>query len=100
MNGMNGGNMSGGMVGLPTPAGHQTELNYIYGMVEELSRQLGDNRRAMEEIVSGLGRLRNRARVQSMSNEELINAASDEINSMSRTPSHLPSGCPFSCRRF
>ncbi|KAK3359022.1 hypothetical protein B0T25DRAFT_531744 [Lasiosphaeria hispida] len=79
MNGMNGGNMPGAMVGLPTPAGHQAELNYIYGMVEELSRQLAQNQRALEDVVSGVGRVRSRARSQSLGNEELINAAADDV---------------------
>lgn len=73
----------------PTPAGHQNELNLIYGMVEELSRQLADNRRATEDIVSGLGRLRNRARDRGLSNNDILDEAADEIFGKS-----LP---PFSC---
>ncbi|KAG6012864.1 hypothetical protein E4U43_007611 [Claviceps pusilla] len=84
MNSINGG---GGMPGggaapipaAPTPAGHQAELNYIYGMVEELSRQLADNRRVTEEIVNGLGRVRNRAKTQNMSNDELILSAAADL---------------------
>lgn len=72
--------MPAGMNAAPTPAGQQAELNYIYGMVEELSRQLAENRRVTEDIVSGLGRVRNRARNQGTSNEELIHGAADEIN--------------------
>lgn len=79
MNGMNGGNVPNGMGGMPTPAGQQAELNYIYGMVEELSRQLAENRRVTEDIVSGLGRVRSRARTQGMSNEDLIHGSSDDI---------------------
>ncbi|KAJ4302364.1 hypothetical protein N0V88_002508 [Collariella sp. IMI 366227] len=74
MNGLNGANMPGGMVGYPTPAGHQAELNYIYGMVEELSRQLAENQRALEEVVSGVGRVRNRTRT---GNDNVV-ASSDE----------------------
>lgn len=85
MNGMNGGGVPGGMVGMPTPAGHQSELNYIYSLVEELSKQLADNRRQTENIVAGIGRVRNRARNQSLGNEELISAASEEVNG---TPCH------------
>lgn len=81
MNGMNGANMGGGGgVPMPTPAGHQAELNYIYGMVEELSKQLAENRRVTEDIVSGLGRVRNRARTQQLGNDEVIDAAAEEIN--------------------
>jgi hypothetical protein len=78
MNGING-NMPGAMVGLPTPAGHQAELNYIYGMVEELSRQLAENQRTLEEVVSGVGRVRSRARTQAIGNDDLINAATDDV---------------------
>ncbi|KAI1340194.1 hypothetical protein F5Y15DRAFT_51238 [Xylariaceae sp. FL0016] len=63
----------------PTPAGHQTELNIIYGMVEELSRQLAENRRVTEDIVSGLGRVRNRARERGLTNDDLLGEASDEL---------------------
>ena len=81
MNGMNmnGGNLPGAVVGLPTPAGHQAELNYIYGMVEELSRQLAQNQRALEDVVTGVGRVRSRARSQSLGNEDLISSAADEV---------------------
>lgn len=68
---------------IPTPAGHQAELNYIYGMVEDLSRQLADNRRTTEEIVNGLGRVRSRARADGTSNDGIINGAAEEINGQS-----------------
>lgn len=70
--------MPGGMVPYPAPAGHQAELNYIYGMVEELSRQLADNQRTLEEVVAGVGRVRSRARNQALGNEDLVNSAADE----------------------
>jgi hypothetical protein len=79
MNGMNAGNMPGAMVPFPTPAGHQAELNYIYGMVEELSRQLAENQRTLEEVVAGVGRVRSRAKAQQLGNEELISAAADDV---------------------
>ncbi|GAO15603.1 hypothetical protein UVI_02050360 [Ustilaginoidea virens] len=82
MNGTNGANMGGGgppMHSGPMPAGHQAELNYIYGMVEELSRQLADNRRVTEDIVSGLGRVRNRAKTQGLSNDDLIKSAAADL---------------------
>ncbi|WXC57088.1 hypothetical protein SNK03_003012 [Fusarium graminearum] len=80
MNGMNGTNMAAGMP-VPTPAGHQAELNYIYGMVEELSRQLAENRRVTEDIVTGLGRVRNKAKTQGVSNTQVIESAAEDINS-------------------
>ncbi len=82
MNGMNGANM-GAVMPAPTPAGHQAELNYIYGMVEELSRQLADNRRVTEDIVSGLGRVRNKAKAQGLANGDVISSAADAINGAS-----------------
>lgn len=90
--GMNGGGMNGAVVGLPTPAGHQAELHYIYQMVEELSKQLAANQRALEEVVAGVGRVRNRARTQSLGNEDIILANADEIRGMSPlfTPPHPP----------
>jgi hypothetical protein len=80
MNGINGANMAAAGMPVPTPAGHQAELNYIYNMVEELSRQLADNRRVTEDIVNGLGRVRTRARAQGMHNDDIIGNAADDIN--------------------
>ena len=67
---------------MPAPAGHQAELNYIYGMVEELSRQLAENRRVTEDIVSGLGKVRNKAKAQGMSNNEVIESAAEAVTGM------------------
>ncbi|RDA95608.1 hypothetical protein CP533_1150 [Ophiocordyceps camponoti-saundersi (nom. inval.)] len=78
MNGVNGAGMA--VPGpAPTPAGHQAELNYIYGMVEELSKQLADNRRVTEDIVAGLGRVRSRARSHALTNDDLIATAADDL---------------------
>lgn len=92
MNGMNGANM-GAVMPAPTPAGHQAELNYIYGMVEELSRQLADNRKVTEDIVSGLGRVRNKAKAQGLGNNEMISSAAEDINGeLLLFESHFPAG--------
>jgi hypothetical protein len=88
MNGMNGANMAAGLP-VPTPAGHQAELNYIYGMVEELSRQLADNRRVTEDIVNGLGRVRNRARSRGMDNAHVIGSAAEDIDGTLNHPTNL-----------
>lgn len=81
MNGLNGaGNMAAPITGYPTPAGHQAELNYIYAMVDDLSRQLADNKRMLEDVVAGVGRVRLRARVQSLGNEELLTSAVDDMS--------------------
>ncbi|RDA84719.1 hypothetical protein CP532_5249 [Ophiocordyceps camponoti-leonardi (nom. inval.)] len=78
MNGVNGAGMA--VPGpAPTPAGHQAELNYIYGMVEELSKQLADNRRVTEDIVTGLGRVRSRARSHALNNDDLIASSADDL---------------------
>ncbi|ORY54944.1 uncharacterized protein BCR38DRAFT_357346 [Pseudomassariella vexata] len=75
-----GAGANAGMAVGPTPAGHQAELNIIYGMVEELSRQLAENRRVTEDIVSGLGRVRNRARERGLGNDDVLGEAADEIH--------------------
>lgn len=85
MNGLNGASLPPGMA-IPTPAAHQSELSYIYSMVEELSRQLAENRRVTEDIVSGLGRVRNRARNHGLSNQDVIDAAAQEINGAKTLP--------------
>ncbi|KAI0377301.1 hypothetical protein F5Y04DRAFT_182174 [Hypomontagnella monticulosa] len=79
MQGNGAGPGAGAMPVGPTPAGHQAELNIIYGMVEELSRQLAENRRVTEDIVSGLGRVRNRARDRGLTNDQVLGEAADEI---------------------
>lgn len=79
MNGINGGNMPAVVAGYPTPAGYQAELAYIYNMVEVLSQQLAENKRALEDVVSSVGRVRSRARTQSLGNDELITTAGDEL---------------------
>ncbi|GAP83236.1 hypothetical protein SAMD00023353_0402530 [Rosellinia necatrix] len=79
MQGNGAAGAAGAMALGPTPAGHHAELNIIYGMVEELSRQLADNRRVTEEIVSGLGRVRNRAHERGLGNEDLLGEATDEL---------------------
>ncbi|KAI1389351.1 uncharacterized protein F4822DRAFT_198179 [Hypoxylon trugodes] len=79
MQGNGSGAGAGAMPVGPTPAGHQAELNIIYGMVEELSRQLAENRRVTEDIVSGLGRVRNRARERGLTNDQVLSEAADEI---------------------
>lgn len=81
MNGLNGSNMPALVNGYPTPAGYQAELAYIYNMVEVLSQQLAENKRALEDVVASVGRVRNRARSQSLGNEELLSSAADDLGS-------------------
>ncbi|KAJ0120351.1 hypothetical protein N8I77_002393 [Diaporthe amygdali] len=79
MNGLNGNNMPALVNGYPTPAGYQAELAYIYNMVEVLSQQLAENKRALEDVVASVGRVRSRARTQSLGNEELLSSAADDL---------------------
>ncbi|KAK5994890.1 hypothetical protein PT974_03277 [Cladobotryum mycophilum] len=81
----------GAVMPAPTPAGHQAELNYIYGMVEELSRQLADNRRVTEDIVSGLGRVRNKARSQALGNDDVIDSSAQDIQAQDQNLDNLVS---------
>lgn len=73
--------------GFPAPAGYTAELSYIHAMVEELSRQLAENKRVLEDVVTGVGRVRSRARTQQLGNEELIGGASEELQGMHATRS-------------
>ncbi|KAH8808011.1 hypothetical protein F5884DRAFT_674121 [Xylogone sp. PMI_703] len=77
---MNGMGLNSGMVGFPTPAGHQADLNFVMNMVEELSRTLEHNRRLTQNIVEGVGRVRERAKDVNMSNEEIIASVAAELN--------------------
>jgi hypothetical protein len=80
-NGMNGGGQIPGLIaGLPTPAGHQSDLNYLYQMVEDLSQALAENRAATERIVAASGRVRQRAQERGLSNEEIIASVAAELN--------------------
>lgn len=82
-NGINGGVMGiGGMVGFPTPAGHQSDLNYIMGMVEELSRQLEHNQRLTSGVVEKIGKVREKAQNIDLNNDELIALVAAELNGM------------------
>jgi hypothetical protein len=83
-NGVNGG-ASGiaGMTGFPTPAGHQSDLNYIMGMVEELSRQLEHNQRLTSGVVEKIGKVREKAQNIDLNNDELIALVAAELNGMS-----------------
>ncbi|KAH8589677.1 hypothetical protein B0O99DRAFT_655298 [Bisporella sp. PMI_857] len=80
-NGMNGIGMNPGMVGFPTPAGHQADLNYIMGMVEELSRTLAHNQNLTASIVQKAGEVRELARSHDLSNDEILARAAEALNS-------------------
>ena len=72
--------MAGGMVGFPTPAGHQSDLNYIMQMVEELSAQLAQNQGLTAGIVEKMGKVRAKAQNLDLSNDELLALAASELN--------------------
>ncbi|KAA8564863.1 hypothetical protein EYC84_010634 [Monilinia fructicola] len=86
-NGMNGQmNMAGmaNMIGFPTPAGHQSDLNYIMVMVEELSRLLAANQKITDSILEKIGNVRQRAKDKNLSNDELLAIVSEELNAGSK----------------
>lgn len=73
------------MAGLPTPAGHQSDLNYIQQMVEQLSQVLEENRAASHRITVSADRVRERALEMDMSNDEMIKEVSAALNGTSST---------------
>lgn len=88
-NGMNGGmGMGGGMVGYPTPAGHQSDLNYLMNMVEELSGVLALNQRLTNGVVEKMGKVREKAQNMNLSNDELLQMAAMELNGKIFPPSY------------
>lgn len=89
-NGMNGGmGMGGGMVGYPTPAGHQSDLNYLMNMVEELSGVLALNQRLTNGVVEKMGKVREKAQNMNLSNDELLQLAAMELNGKNFHPPHF-----------
>ncbi|CAG8982860.1 hypothetical protein HYALB_00006670 [Hymenoscyphus albidus] len=84
-NGMNGG-MPGGaaFVGYPTPAGHQSDLNYVMAMVEELSGILRINQQLTASVVDKMGKVREKAKNMDLSNDELIAVVAQEMNEESK----------------
>lgn len=82
-NGINGtSGIANGMNGLPTPAGHQSDLNFLYQLVEGLSSQLQEQRKLTSHIIEAAGLLRNRALNSDLTNQEVIDALSPQINGM------------------
>ena len=79
-NGMNGGMGMGGMVGYPTPAGHQQDLNYIMSMVEELSGVLRKNQDLTSGLVEKVGSVREMAARKGMTNDQIVDAVAAELN--------------------
>ncbi|KFY91460.1 hypothetical protein V500_04649 [Pseudogymnoascus sp. VKM F-4518 (FW-2643)] len=80
-NGANGGAaMPGMMGGLPTPAGHQSDLNVIYNMVESLHNELAETRARSERIVAAAGIIRARALEQDLTAEQIAAGVAAELN--------------------
>ncbi|OBT47317.1 hypothetical protein VE00_02126 [Pseudogymnoascus sp. WSF 3629] len=80
-NGANGGAaMPGMMGGLPTPAGHQSDLNVIYNMVETLHNELAETRARSERIVAAAGIIRARALEQNLTAEQIAAGVAAELN--------------------
>ncbi|KAH7419864.1 hypothetical protein BKA64DRAFT_651827 [Cadophora sp. MPI-SDFR-AT-0126] len=84
-NGINGGmGMGGGMVGYPTPAGHQSDLNYVMSMVEELSSVLKTNAALTAGVVDKMGKVRLKAQHLNLTNDELVAVVASELNEDSK----------------
>lgn len=80
-NGVNGvAAMPGMMGGLPTPAGHQSDLNVIYNMVETLHNELAETRARSERIVAAAGIIRARALEQNLTAEQIAAGVAAELN--------------------
>ncbi|PMD66144.1 uncharacterized protein K444DRAFT_640091 [Hyaloscypha bicolor E] len=79
-NGMNGGMGMGGMAGYPTPAGQQSDLNFIMSMVEDLSAVLRQNQQLSASVVEKVGRVREKAATMDLSNDQLVAAVASELN--------------------
>lgn len=69
-----------GMVGYPTPAGHQSDLNYVMSMVEELSGVLRKNQELTNNVVDKMGKVREKAQHLNLNNDELIAVVAAELN--------------------
>lgn len=83
-NGVNGSAaMPGMMGGLPTPAGHQSDLNYIYNMVESLHNELAETRARSERIVAAAGTIRQRAVEESLTTDQIVAGVATELNGTS-----------------
>ncbi|TAQ86020.1 hypothetical protein B7494_g5675 [Chlorociboria aeruginascens] len=82
-NGTNGAaGFGGNMVGFPTPAGHQSDLNFVMSKIEELSRTLEHNRRLTDDIVTKVGLVRERAKDKNLTNDELVALVTSEMGGM------------------
>ncbi|TVY82617.1 hypothetical protein LSUE1_G003117 [Lachnellula suecica] len=80
-NGVNGGmNPGTALIGYPTPAGHQSDLNYVMSMVDELAGVLRMNQQLTANVVDKMGRVREKAKHLSLNNDELMAAAAGEMN--------------------
>ncbi len=73
-NGVNGNavGLPGIMAGLPTPAGHQDDLNYMYSLVEELSKALEEQRAMTSRIIEATGKVRQVAIEKNLTNDEIL----------------------------
>ena len=78
-NGMNGMAMNPGMIGYPTPAGHQADLNFIMSQVEELSRILRANEAATGNILDKVGQVQEKAKRLNLNNDEVLTLAADSL---------------------
>lgn len=83
-NGMNGGGMGlgGAMLAYPTPAGHQADLNHIMAMLEEFGQVVAHNKKLTQDVVEKAGLIREKAKTQDLSNDEMIALVAGEVQCM------------------
>lgn len=80
-NGVGGGN-PGAMAGHLTHAGHQMDINYLWGVVQELSDALAQNRAQTAGIIGSVQRMQTRAS-EDGGQQPSLQQANGEIHSKS-----------------
>lgn len=82
VNGVNGSGLSlpGMMSGIPTPAGHQQDLNHISTLLDEYAKMMEENRKLTARVMDGVGRVRERAGGRELTGDDVVNGSSKELN--------------------
>ncbi|CCU76317.1 hypothetical protein BGHDH14_bgh01341 [Blumeria hordei DH14] len=75
---------TGGVGGYPTPIGHQSDLSFVMSLVEDLSQVLQTNQALTAGVVDRMGKIREKAKLSNLKNEDIIAAAATELNEESK----------------
>ncbi|EPQ67307.1 hypothetical protein BGT96224_1785 [Blumeria graminis f. sp. tritici 96224] len=70
---------TGGVGGYPTPIGHQSDLSFVMSLVEDLSQVLQTNQALTAGVVDRMGKIREKAKLSNLKNEDIIAAAATEL---------------------